>query len=163
MQYTLLDVETIQNAEAYKIMLDLMDYYDQYGAIQMDELKLLVMLNVVTKQEFEFLLSSKPYEINSFLEDRFREIWGGDLKPEIELSWSYDSEHDQLVDYQIFRSVKGSALALYKTIPVEELNGNFWVDDDTKSGRRYVYQIMARHLGGGFSERSKVVMVKLPK
>ena len=129
----------------------------------MNELKYLVALNVITKQEHQFLLSSKPYEINTFIEDRFREIWGDDLKPEIEFSWSYDAENDQLIDYQIFRSVKGSALALYKTLPVEALDGNHWVDDDTKAGRRYIYQIMARHLGGGFSKRSKPLPVKLPK
>ena len=159
--YAFLEPDQIQNGEAYKYMLEIMQTYDAYGTINMKYLETLVLLNVITKQEYEFLFSSQPYEINAFLKERFHEIWGDDLKPEIQLSWSYDAENDQLVDYQIFRSVKGSALALYKTIPVEELNGNFWVDDDTQPGRRYVYQMMARHLGGGFSERSKVVMVKL--
>ncbi len=162
-QYKLLDPDNIPNGEAYKYMLEMIRTYEEYGTIHKDDLKYLVILNVVTKQEYEFLMSSQPYEIYAFLKERFRKIWGSDLKPQIELSWSYDAENDQLVDYQIFRSVKGSALALYKTIPKEELSGNYWVDDDTKAGRRYVYQIMARHLGGGFSKRSRPVMVKLPK
>ncbi len=161
--YTLLDVKNIENPEAYKYMMDMMSTYEYYGTINLDELKYLLILNVITKQEHQFLLSSKPYEINNFLQTRFRKIWGDDLIPEIELSWSYDAANDQLIDYQIFRSVKGSALSLYKTLPVEELSGNYWIDTDTKPGRRYVYQIMARHLGGGFSKRSKPLSVKLPK
>ncbi len=161
--YQPIDWENIPNPDGHKHLVDIIATYNAYGTVNHDDLQPLVFLNVITNQEYKFLITSKPYEIISFLKIRFREIWGSDLKPQIELSWSYDAENDQLVDYQIFRSVKGSALALYKTIPKEELSGNYWVDDDTKAGRRYVYQIMARHLGGGFSKRSRPVMVKLPK
>ena len=97
-------------------------------------------------------------EVYEFLNDRKLQYWGNNLLAKIELNWQY-VDAAQLQDFQIFRSAEGSALQLYQTLTPDQLeNGNVFIDEDVKSKRRYLYQMIARHLDGGFSERSGVVM-----
>lgn len=52
---------------------------------------------------------------------------------------------------------------LYKTLPLEVMNDYTFLDEDVRPDRRYYYQIVARHTDGGFSKKSKTLMVKVPK
>ena len=152
----------ISNQEAYEIIDYLILYYGETGQTDFDALKKLVYLNVLTESQFNDQLDLEPFEINVMLNDFKMEILGGNVIGKIFLKWDYDSE-DQLTDFQIFRSTEGSAMMLYKTLPLDQLPNYIYEDEDVKPGRRYFYQVMARHQGGGFSKRSEMVMVKVPK
>jgi hypothetical protein len=132
------------------------------GTVNLDSLYKLTIYQVILGEEYTLLKESGSGEVYEFLNDRKLQYWGDNLLAKIELNWQY-VDMAQLQDFQIFRSAEGSALQLYQTLTPDQLeNGNVFVDEDVKSKRRYLYQMIARHLDGGFSERSEVVMVKVP-
>lgn len=67
--------------------------------------------------------------------------------------------------FEIHRSRDGSRMRLYKTLPIEfffesgaPTSGTHsfaYRDEDTDSGIRYVYKIMAVYRDGGYSELSR--------
>ena len=146
----------------YQLIERLLGEYETMGYFTDISLGQLVTLNVITNQELQDLLLLTPYEIYVYVNQLKIDRWGELLEVEINLAWDYAVD-DQLVDFQIYRSAEGSSMALYKTLKVTNLAAYTFKDEDAKPGRRYFYQVMARHLGGGFSERSDAIMVKVPK
>jgi len=155
-------IDSIVGDAAYDALEAAFEEYYNTNAISGSTLAGLVVLYVITDAERQDLLQMTPYEVYTFLNHRKEEIWGDFLLSQIQLEWEYSAD-DQLVDFQIYRSAEGSAMMLYKTLKVTDLPAYAFEDEDVKPGNRYFYQIMARHLGNGFSERSGVLMVKVPK
>ncbi|MEM9917958.1 MAG: hypothetical protein AAF990_07670 [Bacteroidota bacterium] len=154
-------VGQIPQQEAYDILERIFEDYDANGTVNSDSLQLLTFHQIITATEYNDLIQLRDYEIIEFLEVRKMEVWGTNVVATIELDWDYSEETD-LEDFQIFRSAEGSAVMLYKTLPRAQLNSFLFVDEDVRPGGRYVYQLMARHRGGGFSDLSKAVIVQVP-
>jgi hypothetical protein len=148
--------------DAYNLLEWIREDIEVTGAVDLDSLYRLTFYQVILVKEYSKLKEAGSAEVYEFLNDRKLEYWGDNLLAKIELNWQY-VDAAQLQDFQIFRSAEGSALQLYQTLTPDQLaNGNVFIDEDVKSKRRYLYQMIARHLDGGFSERSGVVMVKVP-
>ncbi len=152
----------LQNQQSWLTLEWIQQDYEDNGTIDSDSLLALVGLNVISVELYNELITQDDYEIYAFLGKLELELWNGDLQAEVTLDWEYENT-DQLVDFQLFRSTENSALMLYKTLPADELASFTFTDEDILPGRRYFYKIMARHLGGGFSPRSKTLMVRVPK
>jgi hypothetical protein len=148
--------------DAYNLLEWIREDIEVTGAVDLDSLYRLTFYQVILVKEYSKLKEAGSAEVYEFLNDRKLQYWGDNLLAKIELNWQY-VDVAQLQDFQIFRSAEGSALQLYQTLTPDQLaNGNIFIDEDVKSKRRYLYQMIARHLDGGFSERSGVVMVKVP-
>lgn len=148
--------------DAYNLLEWIRENIEITGTVDLDSLYNLTIYQVILNEEYNKLAEADSGEVYEFLNDRKLQYWGDNLVAKIELNWQY-VDVAQLQDFQIFRSAEGSALQLYQTLTPDQLeNGNVFVDEDVKSKRRYLYQMIARHLDGGFSERSVVVMVKVP-
>ena len=148
--------------DAYNLLEWIREDIEINGTVNTDSLSNLTIYQVITNQEYNKLKEASSGEVYEFLNDRKLQFWGNNLLAKIELNWQY-VDAAQLQDFQIFRSAEGSALQLYQTLTPDQLeNGNVFIDEDVKSKRRYLYQMIARHLDGGFSERSETIMVKVP-
>ena len=101
-------------------------------------------------------------KLKFFLDKRKLEVWEGSIIVQVNLQWMYGAQ-EELKDFQVYRSAEGSPIMLYKTLPLEAMSGYVFLDEDVRPDRRYYYQIVARHTDGGFSEKSKTLMVKVPK
>lgn len=162
-QVVCVPLAVLPNQAAYDILERILDEYEAAGTVSLDSVELLVYHNVITAAEYNDLTAQPAKEIYAFLTARKLEFWKDDIVARVELGWDYEAQ-EQLQDFQLFRSAEGSAVMLYKTIPLSQLTAGFlWVDEDVKPGRRYFYQMMARHTDGGFSERSGVLMVWVPR
>lgn len=154
-------LDTLPNQGGYDLLDSLLLDYEITGTFDTTALMGLVAFNVITSAEYNVLNTQTPLEIYIFLTNRKMEIWGSEIKAVSLLSWEYEPE-DQLKDFQIFRSAENSALMLYETLDIDTLEEYEFEDIDVKPGHRYFYQIVARHLDGGHSERSEMVTVKVP-
>ena len=152
----------LPNKDAYELIDYLLLYYKETGDIEYGALEKLSYLNIITAAEYNDLIQLEPFEVNVFLTRKKMDLWGENIAAKTFIKWDYSSD-DQLVDFQVFRSAEGSAMMLYKTLPIDGLTDYIFEDDDVRPGRRYFYQVMARHAGGGFSDRSETVMIKVPK
>jgi len=102
-------------------------------------------------------------DIYEFLVQRKQELFDTLLIPEVTIKWTYESG-ELLRDFQIYRSIGGSPIAIYNTIPADGTQISFsYTDTDIIKGNRYVYQVAARHADGGFSMLSDVKMIKVQK
>ena len=160
-------VGQVPQQNAYDIMDKLLREYENSETIDLELLYKLRLLDIITEQEYNALLDDQdnPEIIYNFLVQRKMEVWKDNIVAEINLQWDY-SNTNQLKDFQVFRSTNSSGLMLYKTIKIEAFDTPsvyIFNDKDVKTGRRYFYQVMARHLNGGFSERSETIMAKVPK
>ena len=155
-------VGDIPNAEAFELVDYLLLYYKETGDIAWETLEKLVYFNIITAAQHNDLIQLEAFEVNVFLTQLKVDVWGANVIAKNFVKWDYDSK-DQLMDFQIFRSAEGSPMMLYHTLPFDETTELVFEDEDVRPGRRYFYQIMARHRGGGFSDRSEMVMVKVPK
>ncbi len=98
-------------------------------------------------------------------------------KHHMKLSWVYKLDPN-LQDFQIYRSISGANMSLYKTISLaeamgldpdtevtvnEDLGPNPFtcLDKDLMTGRRYTYQVMARHKDLSGSNRSIALSKKV--
>ncbi len=92
------------------------------------------------------------------------ELHGDRLEPvacTVELNWDYRID-PTVLNFQIMRSRAGSALRIYRTLPIEffypegnVMNGEqsfSYVDDEVDPKVRYVYKILAQHSDGGYSD-----------
>lgn len=153
---------SLPNQNAYDLLEWIREDIEVTGNVNLDSLYNLTIYQVILSEEYSKLQNASSGEVYDFLNDRKLEYWGDNLLAKIELNWQY-VDAAQLQDFQIFRSAEGSALQLYQTLTPDQLmGGNVFTDEDVKSKRRYLYQMIARHTDGGFSERSGVVMVKVP-
>ena len=157
-----LPVGTIDKQEGYDVLARILDEYQYGGIINQDSLLKLTMWQIISNEEYELLKEQDPYEAKVFLDKRKLEIWEGSIVAQVNLAWGY-AEQEQLKDFQIYRSAEGSPIMLYKTLPLEIMTGYGFLDEDVQPNRRYYYQIIARHADGGFSEKSRTLMVKVPK
>jgi len=154
-------LDTLPNQGGYDLLDSLLLDYEITGTFDTTAMMGLVAFNVITSAEYNMLITQTPLEISIFLNNRKMEIWGSQIKAVSLISWEYEPE-DQLKDFQIFRSAENSALMLYETLDIAALMEYEFEDIDVKPGHRYFYQIVARHLDGGHSERSEMVTVKVP-
>ena len=96
----------------------------------------------------------------------------------IRLTWTYNLDPN-LQDFQIFRAISGSGIILYRTITIAEAMGldpatqqvvidenmgmaSFSIlDRDLMTGRRYTYQVVARHKDLSSTPRSIALSKKI--
>ncbi|MEM6321875.1 MAG: hypothetical protein AAF960_29715 [Bacteroidota bacterium] len=153
---------TISNQEGYAALSNILEDYQYGGVINEDSLTKLAIWQVISNDELEVLKTRDAYEVKVFLDKRKIEVWQENLIAQINLTWAYQ-ENEQLKDFQIYRSAEGSPIMLYKTLPLAALTEYTFLDEDIRPDQRYYYQIIARHTDGGFSKKSKTLMVKVPK
>ncbi|MEM8907395.1 MAG: hypothetical protein AAGD05_06065, partial [Bacteroidota bacterium] len=151
----------IPQATAFEILQLILQKYEIDGSMDYGQVEQLVYHNIITANEYNSLLNETPGATYDFLNQRKIDYWGDQLRAEITLHWDYEAA-SQLQDFQLYRSAEGSALMLYKTLSVAELSEYVFIDEDVRPGRRYFYQLLARHLNGGYSEMSAVIMAKVP-
>ena len=137
-------------------------HYESTGEVTNNQLLQIRSEDIITGGEyFYYRYYTNSDQRASFLYQRRSELFGATtVVHEVDLIWTYQST-EQLQDFQLYRSAEGSDIMLYKTLPIDELTSYTFNDKDVKKGARYIYQIMARHQGGGFSPMSKPVMVKV--
>ena len=154
--------EDIDDKDRYQVLLHVMEGYELFGAIPRDTLPMLEVLGIITASEYNAMVNDMTDEdIYDFLDVRKQEIWREYLIAQATLTWDYQDSGD-IQDFQVFRSVSGSTLELYRTIEYESGDGFYFQDDDVEAGRRYIYQVLVRHQGGGYSKLSETKMVKIP-
>jgi len=96
-----------------------------------------------------------------------------------QLTWKY-SLNESLKDFMIYRMITGGTMVQYRSVSLEEalsldpatqsaeVNGDLgsnrfqFTDEHLEPGRRYSYQVVARHTNGTNSKKSKMVTIKLP-
>ena len=157
-----LPVGAIPNQAGFTVLENILSEYQYGGIINEDSLMKLVALQIITQEELDLLKVQDAYEVKVFLDKKKLEIWEGSIIAQVNLEWSYGAI-EQIKDFQVYRSAEGSAIMLYKTLPLDLMNTYVFLDEDVRPDRRYYYQIIARHTDGGFSEKSKTLMVKVPK
>ncbi len=145
---------------------DVFDYvltnYQQTNIINFDTLRELVIRQYIDLDEQKGLRDLDPFEAITFLEQRKQEIWQDNLVGQVALHWDYANQ-EELTCFDIYRSAEGSALIHYKSIPATGINTMEFLDEDIKAGKRYYYQVIAKHTAGAFSEPSKKVLVRVPR
>ncbi len=153
---------SVDNQEGYDAVEAYILEYETEGTRNIDLLEVILIYQVITAAEFDEF--KKP---NANLESIYRtiqlrklNIWSESLIAQVDLTWEYTPTGVR--DYQIFRSTAGSDMMLYQTVSTTSLTDLKFEDTDVKAGHRYFYRILARHHGGGFSEMSKVKMVRVP-
>jgi len=152
----------IENQGGYNLLDSLLVEYKIISQFDFTEVQKLVVWNVITSAEYNNLITLQPYEINLFLSQRKIDNWGSQIVAITELSWDYLNS-ELIQDFQIYRSADNSTLMLYKTVAADDMTNFSFKDYDVKPGKRYFYQIMARHLDGGHSSLSKTLTIKIPK
>jgi len=155
-------VGTLENQGGYDLLDSLLIEYKIISQFDFTEVQKLVMWSVITTNDYNYLIDLQPYEINLFLTEKKIEIWGSQVVAAAELSWDYDALN-QIQDFQIYRSADNSPLMLYKTLSADSLADYVYEDLDVQRGKRYFYQIIARHLGGGHSPLSTILTIKVPR
>ena len=153
--------DSVPNQGGYDLLDEIFLNYFVTDEIDITLAAGLVVWNVITAAEYSDLQTMTDLEAYQFLDAKKIAIWGEQLIATSQLNWSYNVS-DLIKDFQIFRSAENSALMLYKTIPIEDLEDYSYQDIDVKPGGRYFYQIIARHVDGGHSETSKLLTVKVP-
>lgn len=154
-------LDTVPNQGGFDLMNEILTGYFITDEIDIPLAAGLVTWNVITAADYTAIQAMTPLEAYQFLDFKKLEYWGAALLVISQLNWTYASL-DQLKDFQIYRSAENSALMLYKTIGIEELDDFIYQDLDVKAGGRYFYQIIARHTDGGHSIPSKLLTVKVP-
>jgi len=153
--------DSVTNQGGYDLLDTILTNYFITDEIDLALAAGLVAWNVITGAEYNTLQTMTDLEAYEFLDARKIATWGEQLIAISQLNWVYDVA-DLIKDFQIYRSAESSALMLYKTIPLDELEDYVYKDIDVKPGGRYFYQIIARHIDGGHSDPSKLLMVKVP-
>lgn len=93
------------------------------------------------------------------------------------LTWRYDLDNT-VQDFQILRGISGGPVQVFRTISLAEALGHengdaeifgtvgettlSFKDEELLKGKRYFYQIMARHTTGKTSQRSNTLSKKVP-
>lgn len=95
------------------------------------------------------------------------------------LRWQYTLD-ETLKDFMIYRMITSGTMIQYQVVTLEEamnydpssqdievqgdlgLNPFQFVDENLEPGRRYSYQVVARHINGTNSNKSKMVTIKIP-
>ncbi len=96
-----------------------------------------------------------------------------------QLSWEYPL-NESLKDFMVYRMITGGTMVQYKAVTLEEalnldpttqiadVSGDLgsnkfnFTDSNLEPGRRYSYQVVARHTNGSNSKKSKMVTIKIP-
>ncbi len=143
----------------------LLDYvlvtFENTDTINMDSLMRLAFLMVITNAEYNDLITQTDAEIYTFLAARKLNHFDGQVQATVTLSWQLTPD-EFFRDYQIYRSVNGSPVMLYKTLTPAMLTGTSYEDTDVIPGYRYLYQMMARYDDGSFSPLTEIKMVRVP-
>ncbi|MCB0668432.1 MAG: fibronectin type III domain-containing protein [Saprospiraceae bacterium] len=146
---------------SYLLIEELIAKYDTTQIIDTALLASLAMHEVISNTEFNDLMSQSPAEIYTFLLGRKVQYFNSQLSTSVIISW-LEPNDDNLVDYELYRSVDGSAIMPYKIIAPEMLTGSKYYDEEVIAGHRYIYQVLARYKGGATSPLSDTKMVKIP-
>jgi len=94
------------------------------------------------------------------------------------MQWSYPID-ETVTDFLILRGISGGPLTVVKTVSLSlamgydtdleiSVDGDIgpqqlvYQDTEVHKGKRYVYQVMARHIGGTTSQRSQTLTKKIP-
>lgn len=153
--------EIIANQPAFDILERILETYEDLETISFDSLALLIPWSIITSNEYNSLIGQDPYDIYVFLSNKKMQVWGNNLVARVELTWGY-TEEAFLQDFQIYRSLNGSNMMLYKTVSIEQLPFYRYLDEEVESGQQCFYKIIARHKDGGLSSFSKTLIVRVP-
>lgn len=147
----------------YKRLDSILIIYEQTNTIDDDMLMSLAMpYDIITSAEYNDLITKSPATIYTFLASRKLSYFGAQIDAKVTVNWDHvENTEGLLQDFQLYRSVNGSALGLYKTLDIT-LNGGSYEDGDIKAGHRYQYRLMARFEGGGFTPLTEPTMIKVP-
>ncbi len=147
---------------AYQLLDYILVEYEQSSTVDLDTVMSLISNMVITMSEYNDLTAMTPAEIYTFLSVRKVNMFEDQITATVTLSWLIEMD-DSIRDYQLYRSVNGSDVMLYKTLTSDMLTNYEYVDEDVKPGYRYLYKVMARYKDGGFSPFTELKMVKVPK
>ena len=113
-----------------------------------------------------------PINADDFIDD-------GSTLFNTKIKWQYTLD-ETLKDFMIYRMITSGTMIQYKVVTLEEamnydpsaqdvnvqgdlgLNPFQFVDENLEPGRRYSYQVVARHTNGTNSNKSKMVTIKIP-
>ncbi len=139
-------------------------------------------------EDFDIELETESIPANAFVNAKLAKLNAktgnvnhnstGATQYNMAMSWKYEVD-DTVLDFQILRAQTGQPLEVVKTITLAEAMGMEagdevevtgslgliqlnYRDTELQKGKRYVYQVLTRHSGGGYSERSPTLTKKIP-
>lgn len=166
--FTVSDIETVEpgimpQQSSYDLIQDAITTLAAGDIPDYTALQPLVLYRILTAEEYEALtsFSLSAEQAKSFLEARRDEYWIATMF--VTLEWDYDNL-DQLLYFQIYRSVDGRGYIDYIDILPEEGIHSYQFDDGfIMAGHQYLYKIVAAHAGGRFSAVSEPLLVRVPE
>lgn len=147
------------------------------GAVNGDVINLTAQ---VTEQEqvVNSLVTQQLYNINKKLGRQNYRSASQQTEYSVLLNWEYEITPNVL-EFQLLRGSTGNPLQVYRTISLEDAMGLVdsdveivgaagliqlsYTDEEVLNGRRYAYQLYAKHVDGTTSEDSNLVAVKIPE
>ncbi len=171
------DYRMVAMDDSYNISSSKLKYVTPYsdmaeGDVTDFELEL-EELNFAPNTDYEVLLSNLEKE--GYETSQLRSTPSSDYA--LQLKWKYPM-NSTVQDFQILRAVTGNTMQVYKTLtPAQalgyvnaevEITGAvgtidlFYTDNALEKGKRYVYQILVRHVDGSTSKRSVSLNKKVP-
>lgn len=162
--FTVSPVNSVQQGalpqqDAYTIIEEAFASLKTGSAVSPKDLELLVVYRIITADELTAFSTMTLQDAYTFLQGVQETYWTSSSF--VTLAWEYQNL-DQLLYFQIYRSMDGRGFIDYIDILPEADKTSYTYDDSfIKAEHQYIYQIMAVHAGGTFSEISEPILVRV--
>lgn len=157
-------VETVEpgampQQAAYDLIQDAISTLQAGDIPNYNALDVLVIFRILTAEQFNTLPTMAIPDALDVLVNVRDSYWTADMF--VTLQWEYENL-DQLLYFQIFRSIDGRGFIDYIDIlPESEVTSYQFDDGFIMSGNNYIYKVMAAHAGGRFSEITQPLLVRV--